>query len=76
LSRIGVAERRRGKGYGARLMSFVLNICYERGVVIMCCEAVSEVAPFFVGMGWEEVLSYDDTHWGDDCKTLIFRIPR
>ena len=64
LSRIGVAERHRGKGYGAKLMSFVLNICYERGVVIMCCEAVPEAAPFFVGMGWEEVLCYDDPHWG------------
>ena len=76
LSRVGVAEHHGGKGYGARLMSFILETCYERGVVIMCCEAVSEAAPFFVALGWEELMSYDDPHWGDGCKTLIFRIPR
>jgi GNAT superfamily N-acetyltransferase len=76
LSRVGVAEHHGGKGYGARLMAFILETCYERGVVIMCCEAVSEAAPFFVALGWEELMSYNDPHWGDGCKTLIFRIPR
>jgi len=76
LSRVGLAERHRGKGYGARLMSFILEVCYNRDIVIMCCEVISEAAPFFVALGWEEILCYDDPHWGDGCRTLIFRIPR
>ncbi|MBN2334282.1 GNAT family N-acetyltransferase [Candidatus Bathyarchaeota archaeon] len=75
LSRVGVAEGHTGKGYGAKLMEFILLTCRERGIVIMCCEAVGDVAPFFAALGWEEVLSYDDPHWGEGCKTLIFRVP-
>lgn len=75
LSRIGVRKGQQGKGYGARLWQFIYEQCIDRGVVIMCCEALREVVPFFTSLGWEIILTYDDPHWGPDCATLIFRVP-
>lgn len=76
LSRIGVRSGQRGKGYGAELWKFIYRQCIDRGIVIMCCEALREAVPFFTGLGWEIMLTYDDPHWGPGCATLIFRVPR
>ncbi len=76
LSRIGVKHDQQGKGYGKALWRFLYEKCIEAGVVIMCCEARGDVAQFFIDLGWEEILSYNDPHWGAGCKTLFFRIPR
>jgi GNAT superfamily N-acetyltransferase len=76
LSRIGVSKDQQGKGYGKALWRFLYGRCIETGVVIMCCEARGDVAQFFIDLGWEEILTYDDPHWGEGCKTLFFRVPR
>ncbi len=76
LSRIGVREGQHGKGYGSDLWRFLISKCVEKGVIIMCCEALRDVSPFFMSLGWEPILTYDDPHWGERCVTLIFRVPR
>jgi len=64
LSRIGVKKGHTGKGYGFKLMMFVLQKTGEYNKKIMTCKAREEVWEFFESMGFKKKQVYYDPHWG------------
>lgn len=67
LSRIGVKESSRLKGYGKQLMEFAVQKAMEKGFRKITLEAQSEVIRFFEDIGFVVKRRYADTYWGNSA---------
>lgn len=70
VSRLGVKEGRTGKGYGEKLIRFVLQETERQGKRKITLKAHGAVVGFFERSGFEVTKTYSDPKWGEDCAEM------
>ena len=71
LSRIGIKQKYRGKGYSYCLDKFMMDIVEDKGIKLVIAEAHKDVWDWFTNRGYLKIHEHEHPHWGKSAKMML-----